>query len=371
MKRTVLPLAVAAALALLAAAPAPPLVLAKDASFFVGGTYVKTAKGTVMDGQMYVHALIPAKVTHRYPIVMIHGQSLTGANYETTADDREGWAFWFVRAGYGVYVVDQPARGRSSYDAELDGAFGGMPTTEGDVLFTAPETTGKFPQAHLHTQMPAASAKGGQQGDPIFDQLFASHVQSIPTATGVSERQTKAAGAALLDKIGPSILLTHSQGGAFGWQIADARPGMVKAIVAVEPALTPTDPPSGSQAPGFGVTLTPITYAPAVTDPAQIGHAPQSAPDAPDVMRCWLQAPPVRRLPNLAGIPIAIVIGQASPLAPTSHCVSRYLAQAGVPNDLVRLENVGILGNSHMMMVEKNSDQIAAFFDGWLRRHGL
>jgi pimeloyl-ACP methyl ester carboxylesterase len=237
--------------------------------------------------------------------------------------------------------------------------------------FTAPELSAKYPQAHLHTQMPAASARPGQKGDPIFDQLFAQHLQSIPTATGVSERQTKAAGAALLDKIGPAILLTHSQGGAFGWQIADARPGMVKAIVAVEPALTPTDPPSGSQAPAFGVTLTPITYAPAAAEAAQIGHAPQSTPDAPDVMRCWLQAPPVRRLPNLAGIPIAVVIGQASPLAVSAHCVSDYLTQAGVANDLLRLEKVGIFGNSHEMMQEKNSDAIAAFLNGWLGRHGL
>lgn len=146
---------------------------------------------------------------------------------------------------------------------------------------------------------------------------------------------------------------------------------MVKAIIAVEPALSPTDPPSGSQAPAFGVTLTPITYAPAVTAPTQLVHAPQPTPDAPDVMRCWLQAPPVRRLPNLAGIPIAVVIGQASPLATYAHCVSDYLTQAGVANDLVRLEKVGIFGNSHEMMQEKNSDQIAAYFNGWLGRHGL
>ena len=40
---------------------------------------------------------------------------------------------------------------------------------------------------------------------------------------------------ALLDKIGPAILLTHSQSGAFGWPVADARPNLVKALVAVEP----------------------------------------------------------------------------------------------------------------------------------------
>jgi pimeloyl-ACP methyl ester carboxylesterase len=42
--------------------------------------------------------------------------------------------------------------------------------------------------------------------------------------------------AALLDRIGPAIILTHSQSGPFGWLIADARPKLVKAVVAVEPA---------------------------------------------------------------------------------------------------------------------------------------
>ena len=40
---------------------------------------------------------------------------------------------------------------------------------------------------------------------------------------------------ALVDKIGPSILMTHSQGGAFGWPVADARPDKVKAMLAIEP----------------------------------------------------------------------------------------------------------------------------------------
>ena len=147
---------------------------------------------------------------------------------------------------------------------------------------------------------------------------------------------------------------------------------MVKAIVAVEPALSPTDPASGSQAPGYGVTLTPITYAPAVTEAAQIVHAPQTSPGARTSMRCWLQATPVRRLPNARGDPNrGRDRAEASPLATYAHCVSDYLAQAGVANDLVRLEGVGIHGNSHMMMVEKNSDQIAAFLGGWLGRHGL
>ena len=53
---------------------------------------------------------------------------------------------------------------------------------------------------------------------------------------------------ALVDKIGPSILMTHSQGGAFGWPVADARPDKVKAILAIEPNGPPGPRRSNSSA---------------------------------------------------------------------------------------------------------------------------
>ena len=47
------------------------------------------------------------------------------------------------------------------------------------------------------------------------------------------------AGTALLDRIGPAILVTHSQAGPFGWLLADARPKLVRGIIAVEPSGPP------------------------------------------------------------------------------------------------------------------------------------
>ncbi len=349
---------------------AGPLVLERDSSFYVGGQYVATKDGDIMDGAMYVHALIPAKVMHKYPVVMLHGINSTGVTFETTADGREGWAQNFVRAGYTVYVLDQPARGRSPYRADLDGAQPRSDTAGAQgasMNYTDPEAFNKYPQAKLHTQWPDC----GKEGCPAFDAYMRGRFDSTPTGTGISERQTKAAGAALLDRIGPAILLTHSQGGAFGWQIADARPNLVKAVIAVEPALSPTWPlRAAATGPLFGITTTPITYSPAVSDDARIVPAPQPA-DSPDVSACWQQSAPVRTLPTLQGKPIAIVIGEASPLAQTAQCVSHYLAQAGVSNDLIRLGEVGIHGNSHSMMLEKNSDQIASFLQAWLAKHGL
>ena len=43
-----------------------------------------------------------------------------------------------------------------------------------------------------------------------------------------------------------------------------------------------------------------------------------------------------------------------------------YLTQAGVRNAMIRLGDVGIHGNGHMMMLEQNSDDIAAVMRDWL-----
>src|SRR5260370_8591889 len=79
---------------------------------------------------------------------------------------------------------------------------------------------------------------GAQPGDSIFDQFDASQFASLQDFAKQQELN-RDAGAAVLDKIGPAILLTHSQSGAMGWPIADKRPNLVKAIVAVEPSGPP------------------------------------------------------------------------------------------------------------------------------------
>jgi len=92
-----------------------PLTLASASYFFVGGKIDTSAEGSPMVGHIYVEYMIPARRSHPYPIVMVHGGSQTGTNFTGTPDGREGWAQYFVRRGYAVYVVDQVARGRSAY----------------------------------------------------------------------------------------------------------------------------------------------------------------------------------------------------------------------------------------------------------------
>jgi len=125
--------AVAIGLALLCApvvnalAADPPLQLARDGFMYVGGKTMTVGGRDYFYGQMYVEIRIPANQTHPYPIIMVHGGSMSGTNFTGTPDGREGWAQYFVRRGYAVYVVDQPGRARSGF---LTAASGPMRNSE-------------------------------------------------------------------------------------------------------------------------------------------------------------------------------------------------------------------------------------------------
>jgi hypothetical protein len=82
----------------------PPLQLARDGFMYVGGKTMTVGGREYFYGQMYVEIRIPAKQSHPYPIIMVHGGSMSGTNFTGTPDGREGWAQYFVRQGYAVYV---------------------------------------------------------------------------------------------------------------------------------------------------------------------------------------------------------------------------------------------------------------------------
>ena len=92
----------------------------------------------------------------------------------------------------------------------------------------------------------------------------------------------------------------------------------------------------------------------------------QEKPDGADLVPCFLQKEPARQLVNLKGIPIMILTGEAGFHATSDHCNALFLKQAGVDSDFVRLPDIGIHGNSHYLMLEKNSVQIAGVVADWL-----
>lgn len=369
--------AILAALPVRAEEPAAEPVT-RASYFYIGGRYQKLGDKTVMVGQMFVQARAPAKITQPYPVVMVHGLAQTGVNFLATSDGRPGWVQRFVEKGYQVYVVDQVGRGRSGTNPEVYGPYDRLGTRTLEKTYTAPEVYDLFPQAKLHTQWPGGT---GVQGNAGFDQFFASQVPFLANSQQTEELVAPAL-VALLEKVGPAILLTHGQGGLFGWAASDARPDLVKAHVTVEPNGPPFfdvqfrggkefwEKSGDGRARAYGLTRMPLTFDPPVKAPEDLIVAQQAkgsdAKAAEGQIRCWLQAEPARTLPNLAKVPAAVVTAEASFHATYDACTVAFLAQAGAKPDAIRLAERGLHGNGHMVMLETNSDAVADAVAAWI-----
>jgi pimeloyl-ACP methyl ester carboxylesterase len=334
--------------------------------FYVGGKYVGTPGNEIMQGQVYVEVLAPKDVRRPYPLVLIHGAAQTATNWMGTPDGRKGWAEYFVEQGYIVYMIDQPMRGRSAAHPG-DGPTRMFTASNEEWQFTAIEQEMKWPQAKLHTQWPGDGPNKGRKGDPIFDAFYATQVETV-ISNEETQARNKEAGAALLDRIGPAIVLTHSQSGSFGWLIADARPRLVKAIVAIEPAGPPFEATINGtgKARAWGPTDIAITYDPPVKDPGEIAVEREAKADGPDLFVCWMQKAPARALVNLKNIPVMVMAAEASYHQVYDHCTSKYLNQAGVKTEYIRLQDKGVHGNGHMVMIEKNNLDVARVVDEWV-----
>jgi pimeloyl-ACP methyl ester carboxylesterase len=149
--------------------------------------------------------------------------------------------------------------------------------------------------------------------------------QIVPRFTTTDEL-TLEAYLALLDRVGPSVVVAHSQAGLFGWRAAQERPDKVRALVLVEPA--------------------------AVGDPAKVAA--------------------------LRNIPVLMVYGDyiaQDSRWPTIRANGVRFAEAvraaGGSVDVVDLPERGIRGNSHMLMMDRNGDQAAGVIQEWLASKGL
>lgn len=195
----------------------------------------------------------------------------------------------------------------------------------------------------------------------------------LQTSAFISDDNNKAADVALLERIGPCILVTHSQSGPYGWVAADARPDLVKGIVAIEPE----GPPFVSESFGpsgptrvYGVTRLPLRYFPPVQDPSRDLKTVVVPPSGPNLSSCILQAESPRRLVGLARVPVVLITGEASYHAPYDHCTVLYLRQAGVEVAFMDLGAMGVKGNAHFLFMEKNNLEIAGLVAGWLGQIG-
>jgi hypothetical protein len=255
----------------------------------------------------------------------------------------------------------------------VDGKLGIRTALELEQIWTAPATSGgDFPRKNLYTQWPSDSPKKGMMGDPVFDNFIKGQMQFVNNQAELAIP----AGVALLDKIGsPVILLTHSQGGGIGFNVADERPKLVAGMIAIEPggpqignvdtakvAYTRMNPNS------WGLTPMPMKYDPPFNGPADIKtHLVPS--DRPDEVGCYLQDEPVHKLSGYQGMHILSLSAEGTYHRVFDVCIPKWLNQAGAKDDFVRLEDVGIHGNMHEMFLDRNSQDVIKFIDGWIGKN--
>src|ERR1700676_3697288 len=355
--------------------------IGRQGHFYVGGKWVGELGKETMDGAMYVEVWVPKEIRHPYPVVFVTGGGGQGPySLMQTPDGRPGWAYDFVNQGYTVYMMDYPGTGRSAYIPGVDGTI--TPPRSGPLMEEVwsggrPPSTpqSSWPQAKKYSQWPSNAPNKGKMGDPVFDDFAKTQVQFLQG--GSQDKLNLDAHIALLEKIGtPVILITHSQGGLFGFQVADARPKLVKAILTAEPAGPPiqnvdtakqVDTGKGNLV--WGVTSLPVKYDPPINDVADLQVELEAKSDGPGLVPCWLQKEPAHKLVNMVGIRVLDVSAEASYHRVFDSCDAKWLNQAGVKTDYVKLEDVGLPGNAHEMMLEKNSDGIAAFFAGWIEKN--
>ena len=348
--------------------------IAREGFFYVGGEYGGEPGKEEMHGAMYVEVMVPKQIKQKYPIVFFHGNGQSGAVWKQTPDGRPGWAYYLLSQGYVVYMVDYPARGRSPYVPDMDGPLGLRTALQLEQIWTGPvPSSGNFPRMKLYTQWPSDSPKKGTMGDPIFDNFIKGQLQFVQN----QEKTAVPAGIALLDAIGtPVILITHSQGGGIGFNVADARPKLVAGMVAIEPGGpqigvvdTAKVAYTGKIGNAWGITNMPMHYDPPVNNPDDLKTYLEDKSDRPDEVPCYLQKEPVHKLVSMQNIHVLSISAEGTYHRVFDVCIPKWLNQAGVKDDFIRLEDVGIHGNMHEMFLDKNSDVVIKYIDDWLRKN--
>ena len=256
----------------------------------------------------------------KYPLLMIHGGGLAGVTWETKPDGAPGWQMFFLQAGHDVYVADAVERGRASW-ARYPEIFTSEPIfrtkKEAWELFRIGPTYEVSPpvrQAHAGTQFPVDR----------FDQFMK---QGVPRWVS-NDAVTQLAYEAAIDKVCPCVIVVHSQGSTFAYNAARRFPDKIKAIVGVEP--------SGA------------------IDPDRVDIAPLKG-----VPMLFVWGDNIRETPRWLQIQ-----------APLKKMIGAQIKQGGTADEL-DLPMLGIKGNSHMIMMDRNSDQIARLVNEWLTKRGL
>jgi hypothetical protein len=329
-------------------APREPLILKQQGSFFVGGQQTLSeatgwdqtppvsafGSGDVTVDQMYVQFQIPVTSGPRskVPLVLVHGCCLSSKTWETTPDGRMGWYEYFTRLGHPTYLAEQSGRARSGFNGTIynEVKLGMRAPNEQPFVLLA---TYQFAWSIFRFGPSYGVAWPDEQFpmnkvDELFKQvipdLILTEVPDLAAefVTPTTNNPTVANMATLARDLGGAVLVGHSQSSGFPTQAALKDLSGVRGIIQLET--------------GCFADLT------------------------------------AGEVAILAKIPILIVVGDHfSAPQPPSTCTTELqrINAAGGDMTFVSLPNLGLTGNSHMFMQDKNNLEVADVIENWIRRH--
>jgi Alpha/beta hydrolase family len=322
--------------------PEDSLVIKAQGSFMVGGTVLTANNGDTFHGDhAYVQYQIPSGARD-LAIVMWHGGGQFSKTWESTPDGREGYQNIFLRRRFATYILDQPRRGRAGRG--LEGA------TIPNAVPNESSIWGIFRLGRWPVFFPNVQFSGAY--DPAaLDQFYRQQTPDTGPSFDLSHRHILIdAGAALFDKIGPAILITHSASGRLGWPTA-IQSSNVKAIICYE---------TGS-----------FVFPEGEVPPPPPPHEAIPVPLA-DFLK-------------LTRVPIQVVFGDNIPTAPTTPAnldqwrtaivQARLFVDAvnrhGGDAQLLHLPEIGIFGNTHFSFSDLNNREVADQLSRFLSEKGL
>jgi pimeloyl-ACP methyl ester carboxylesterase len=317
----------------------PPLVIQSQGSFFVGGEVKKgpaptgaTAAfgaGDITVNQMYVQYQIPPGGDKHRPVVMVHGCCLSSKTWETTPDGRMGWGEYFVRKGRPVYLADQVSRARSGFDPSVISAVkaGTAPASSLPNIIAASHQVAwtifrfgpSYPKAFPDGQFPVEAV------DELYKQMIPDLNALLPNPNPTWTQM-----AALARQLRGAVLMGHSESGFFPQQAALIDGTGIRGLITIE-APCPED-------------LTAAQISTLARTPTLVMFGD-----------------------HLEDVPVVVVSWKK-----TYEACNAYVQKvnaAGGDAQMMYLPQMGIKGNSHMLMQDKNNLRLADLILDWIDQH--
>lgn len=286
-----------------------------------GPTVVYDPNGEFQAGQMYVQYTRIADPVLPYPVCMLHGGGGTGAIWESTQDGGPGWQYMFMQNGFNVNLSDAVERGRASW-AQFPEINDGPPMFNS---YAERWTTYRIGPRY------GVGYEGSRFDLSKYDNLIKMHVPRWTSSNDMVQAAYDEYFGSLTEGC---IILAHSQGGLFSLNSAVKDGKNIKGFILVESSST------------LDVNVTDVS--------------------------------------GLKDIPFLFIYGDF--IGP-EFCIDGYewpgnfayygtmrnlhnrIQELGGDSTWLHLPEIGIRGNTHAMMVENNSRQIADIICGWIKEH--